>query len=133
MDDRTLARLAAVQAIYQDKFNENIVPDPRQYVEANEIRKINKKLFAAILENWSANKADIDELIKNNLSTNWRMERVDEVLKAALRAGITEILHMGAPKKVVISEYMLITDELHSSDGVKFINAVLDKIAADKN
>lgn len=128
MDQRTMARLAAVQAIYASEINEGVRSDPKHLLDANKQRRMNKKNFEAILSNVSLNLVEIDELIEKNLSDEWKMERLEKTLKAILRAAIAEIKFGEADKNLVISEYVNITDSFYEGDEPKFVNALLDKI-----
>ena len=46
-----------------------------------------------------------------------------------LTLGISELLMELSPKKVIISEWVKITDMHSSSKGAKFVNGILDRIS----
>ncbi len=74
----------------------------------------------------------IDELIKNHLSSSWTMERINRVSLAILRTSIFEMkFQAGSQPKIVIDEAVNIAREFGLDDSYKFINAVLDKIGKE--
>ena len=76
--------------------------------------------------------AEIDELIKNHLSENWTLERINKVSLAILRTSIFEMkFQNGSQPKIVIDEAVNIAREYGLEDSYKFINAVLDKIGKE--
>ena len=79
-------------------------------------------------ERWNQNQ--IDSIIKKNLSSNWRFNRLDKILKAILRAAVYEISYqLHTPSKVIINEYIDITHSFYSQKEPEFVNAILEKIA----
>lgn len=135
MDDRTLARIAAVQTIYQNEVGGEAVGevgfDGKQLAEINEVKRYNKKLLEKILTGLEGKREKIQELIEANLSDEWRYDRLDKLLVAILIAAISEILAGDLDKKIIISEYLSVTDSFYDSEKeMSFINAVLDKAAA---
>jgi len=129
MDQRTMARLAAVQAIYAKELNADTPSDAKHLLDANHQKRMNKKMFETILANVEEHEEEIDGLISANLSSEWTIERLDKILKATLRAAIAEIKFGGNEKNLVISEYVLIADSFYEGDEPKFVNALLDKIS----
>ena len=72
------------------------------------------------------------ERINNSISTyseNWSYERIGNVEKITLQLGISELIMKLTPSKVIISEWVKITDKHSSSKGAKFVNGILDKIS----
>ena len=135
MDARSLARLAAVQALYEAeaKGGMQTVTDlsakAKEMALFNNFNRINKKIFEAIITNVSRETNSIDEKIRANLATDWSFERIGGVLRAILRAAIGEnIGEASTPKSVLISEYVAITSGFYDDKEVKFVNAILDKI-----
>jgi N utilization substance protein B len=128
MDQRTMARLAAVQAIYAKELNADAPSDAKHLLDANDEKRLNKKIFENILANVAENAADIDSLIAANLSAEWKIERLDKILKAILSAAIAEIKFIATEKNLVISEYVSIADSFYDGDEPKFVNALLAKI-----
>jgi len=137
MDVRTLARLSAVQALYEseangslrDLANYDFSDKAKQFALVNNFNRLNKKIFEQIITNVSRETNSIDEKIKANLAADWSYERIGAVLRAILRAAMGERLAAPeTPKTVLISEYVDITAGFYDDKEVKFVNAILDKI-----
>ena len=78
------------------------------------------------------NTKDNIERIKNSIETysdNWSYERIGKVELISLKLGISELIMDLTPKKVVISEWVKITDNHSTSSSAKFVNGILDKIS----
>ena len=94
------------------------------------ISHISKKLLRDTINGVIDNQSQIDSIIKKNLSSNWRLNRLDKILKAILRAAVYEISYkLNTPSKVIINEYIDITHSFYSKKEPEFVNAILDKIA----
>ncbi len=65
----------------------------------------------------------------NTYSDNWQYERIGKVELIALKLGISELIMELTPKKVIISEWVKITDKHSTSKGAKFVNGILDRIS----
>jgi len=137
MDVRSLARLSAVQALYEseangslnDLANYDFGDKAKQFALVNNFNRLNKKIFEQIITNVSRETKSIDEKIRANLAADWSFERIGAVLRAILRAAMGERLSSPeTPKSVLISEYVAITSGFYDDKEVKFVNAILDKI-----
>ena len=81
-----------------------------------------------LLTNTRENFDDVLNLLVTN-SHNWNIERIGKTEKTSLILGISELMMNLTPKKVVVSEWTKLTDKHASSDGAKFVNAILDNIS----
>jgi len=81
-----------------------------------------------LLKNTKANIDTIFNVLEEN-SLNWSVERIGKAEKTSLILGISEIMLNLTPFKVIISEWTKLTDKHASSDGAKFVNAILDNIS----
>jgi len=75
------------------------------------------------------------EDIKNfiiNYSDNWNYERIAKTEKISLILGISELSLKLTPLKVIVSEWTKLTDKHSSSEGAKFVNAILDMIGKNE-
>jgi N utilization substance protein B len=67
------------------------------------------------------------------LAANWRLSRVDSIVRAILRCGAYELsARKDVPAKVVIDEYVGLAQAFHADQEAPFINAALDKLAHRK-
>jgi len=141
---RTLARVAAVQALYQaehtgqsgetvvDQFVRHRIGDPPGSGGAEEGRlpAADVPLFARIVRTATQQQDTIDGMIVGALPESWPMNRLDPVLRAALRAGGAELwMSDGPPAKVIINEYMDVAHGFFSGDEPRMLNGVLDRLA----
>lgn len=139
--ERSAARLAAVQALYQMEVSGKGVIDAYAEFEAfwigREVEGISFKpaeneFFRDILGGIVREQRAIDGKIDAALSAGWPLKRVEAVLRAILRAGAYELLfRKDVPVRVVISEYVDIAHGFYAEDEPGLVNAVLDNIARD--
>lgn len=81
-----------------------------------------------LLTNTRDNFDNVLNLLVTN-SHNWNIDRIGKTEKTSLILGISELMMNLTPKKVVVSEWTKLTDKHASSDGAKFVNAILDNIS----
>ena len=75
------------------------------------------------------------ENIKNLIvkySDNWNYERIAKTEKISLILGISELSLNLTPLKVIVSEWTKLTDKHSSSEGAKYVNAILDMIGKNE-
>jgi len=138
---RGTARLAAVQALYQveftgatassvvEEFARHRFSDPGAD-EAMVPAKVDAALFADIVGGVAERLGDLDAMIGPSLAEGWRVERLDPVLRACLRAGAFELAaRADVPARAAIDEYVGVARRFFSGSEPGVVNAVLDKIA----
>ena len=81
-----------------------------------------------LLKNTRENIDMIIKILQEN-SHNWNVDRIGKTEKTSLILGISELILNLTPFKVIISEWTKLTDKHGSSDGAKFVNAILDNIS----
>jgi N utilization substance protein B len=75
----------------------------------------------------------LDPLIDDVLSNGWPLARIEMILRAILRAGAFELVHMpDTPTKVAISEYVDIARAFFERDETAMVNAVMDRMAREQ-
>ncbi len=62
-------------------------------------------------------------------SNNWSYARIGKVEKCTLTLGISELIMNLTPQKVIISEWVKITDKHSSEKGAKFVNGILSSVS----
>ena len=138
---RTIARLAAVQALYQMELSgvgvEAVVREFSDHrfqgdLEGETLAEADEDYFAEIVRVVVADQRGIDQAIVQRLAEGWRLERLDATLRAILRAGAYELIHRReVPREVVIDEYVELAKAFFDPAEAKFVNAALDGIARD--
>jgi N utilization substance protein B len=130
------ARLAAVQALYQMELSGLTIEEAREEAHSGRLpagedgplgADLDLDHFAALIDGAVAEQSAVDTLIAEHLAQGWRLERIDSVSRAILRAGVVEVWRFGeTPLAVIISEYVEIARAFFDSAEPKFINATLD-------
>jgi N utilization substance protein B len=139
---RSAARLAAVQAIYQNAINPDLpIAELVEEFVGHRLGKIvdgvlmaeaDAVFFAALVTGVDAEKEKLDKLIAGGLSEKWSPERLEEILRAILRAGCYELSSSReVPTAVVINEYLDVAHAFLEGKEVGFINGVLDQISKE--
>jgi N utilization substance protein B len=138
---RSAARLAAVQALYQQDMEGTPVPqllkefhDHRlgAVVEEAEYHEAERDFFDDIVTGAIARRADIDSAISAKLAAGWSLERLDRPMRAILRAGAYELIaRPDVPVGSVISEYLDVAHAFYDKRESGFVNGLLDSIAKE--
>ncbi len=137
---RAVARLAAVQALYQMEVSgigsEAVIREFVEHrfesdLEGEAMAPADQPYFNAIVRGAVEHQVEIDRAIVRRLAENWRLERLDATLRAILRAGAFELTHGEAPTEVVIDEYVEMAKSFFEGPEPGFVNGALDAIARD--
>ncbi len=110
---------------FEEMFNKDLddLSVPTEILNKNQRLRANQLIL-----NTRENIERIDNSIRT-YSENWSYERIGKVELIALQLGISELIMKLTPHKVIISEWVKITDKHSSSKGAKFVNGILDKIS----
>ena len=136
---RSVARLAAVQALYQLELNREIDPEAvvREFarhrlgrdIDGDGYGEADPALFSDIVRGVAADLDRLDATITEVLTEEWPLRRFDAVLRAILRAGAYELVHRrDVPPRVSINEYTTIAHAFFSGKEPGLANGVLDKL-----
>jgi len=136
---RSAARLAAVQALYNMEVTGNGLKETRSEFESHwighEIEGAQYKVaeiafFEDILAGVVAAQGPIDRLVDQSLAANWPLARIDSVMRAILRAGAYELKERSdVPARVAIKEYVDVAGAFFGAEEAGMVNAVLDAVA----
>ena len=136
---RSAARLAAVQALYQQEMEGTPVArllkeihDHRlgALIEDAQYHDAERDFFDDIVGGVDARRDKLDALISSRLADGWTLERLDRPMRALLRAGAYELLaRPDVPVGTVISEYLDVAHAFFDAREAKFVNGVLDALA----
>ncbi len=136
---RRVARLAAVQALYQLELNREIDPEAvvcefarhrlGHDIDGDRYGEADPALFSDIVRGVAADLDRLDRTICEVLTEEWPLPRFDAVLRAILRAGAYELVHRrDVPPRVSINEYTTIAHAFFSGKEPGLANGVLDKL-----
>jgi N utilization substance protein B len=138
---RSAARLAAVQALYQQEMEGT--PLPRLLHEFHEHRlgaviedeqyhEAERDFFDDVVAGVNARREEIDALVGERLAQGWTLERLDRPMRAILRAGAYELMaRFDVPVASVISEYVDVALAFYDKRESGFVNGLLDGIAKE--
>jgi N utilization substance protein B len=145
---RSAARLGAVQLLFLYEQEGGHKPSPAEAVRELSLQILDNKaagdaeesldfepdmkLLTAIVKGAEEERKTIEARIIPLLSHEWRVERMDPVLKAILRAAGYELMFTPeTPFKVIINEYVDVAKAFFDAHETAFVNGFLDKLARD--
>ncbi|HQR90453.1 MAG: N utilization substance protein B [Caulobacter sp. 12-67-6] len=141
---RSVARLAAVQALYQmevsgvgvdavvREFSEHRFDRDVDGPDGDQLAAADETFFAELAKGVVDKQGEVDQAIVKRLASGWRLDRLDATARAVLRAGAFELMHRpDVPTEVVIDEYVEIAKSFFEGPEAGFINGALDAIARD--
>jgi N utilization substance protein B len=136
---RSAARLAAVQALYQQEMEGTALPLLlREFhhhrlgatIEDVTYHPAEQPFFDDVVKGVHARRDEIDTLIVARLAKGWAMDRLDKPMRQILRAGAYELLaRPDVPTASVISEYVDVAHAFYDKREAGFVNGLLDGIA----
>ena len=138
---RSAARLAAVQALYQQEMEGT--PTPRLIsefhhhrlgatIEGDTYADAEQSFFDDLVSGTLARREELDALIAERLAEGWTLDRLDKPMKAILRVGAYELIaRPDVPVASVISEYVDVADAFYDKRETGFVNGLLDALARE--
>ena len=126
---RHRARELAMQGIYQWRITAGDVAKIEKQIQAEKnIGRFDKELFSKLLRGALGQHADLEILLAPHLDRP--LAELSPVEFAVLLLGAFELAqHIEVPYKVVINESVELAKTFGGTDGHKFVNGVLDKLA----
>jgi N utilization substance protein B len=126
---RRRAREYALQGLYQWQVAGNTVADIRAHLAADErFARADGEYFAQLLAGTIAAATDLEREIAPALDR--RVEELSPVERGILLLAAWELKHVPeVPYRVVINEAIELAKEFGGTDGYKYVNGVLDKLA----
>lgn len=136
---RSAARLAAVQALYQQEMEAIALPsllsEFHQHrlgavIEGVEYAEAEVDFFDDLVRGVDARRGEIDAAITASLAAGWNLDRLDRLLRQILRAGVYELIaRPDVPNATVISEYVDVAKAFYDKRETGFVNGLLDGVA----
>lgn len=141
---RSVARLAAVQALYQMEVSgAGVEAVIREFADHRFDRKIegeesdtlaaaDELFFADLVRGVVGAQREIDAAVIKRLAVGWKLDRLDATVRAILRSGTFELSHrQDVPVEVVIDEYVELAKSFFEGPEPGFVNGALDGVAQD--
>ncbi len=136
---RSAARLAAVQALYQQDMEQTPLPTLLHEfhhhrlgatIEDVEYTDAEVDFFDDLVSGVFARSAELDALVASKLAQGWSLARLDKPMRQILRAGSYELLaRIDVPTGTVISEYVDVANAFYDKKESAFVNGLLDAVA----
>lgn len=140
-NERSAARLAATQALYQIEMTSGDAEDViTEFVdhrfggdpEAGYDVAQDEDFFKDIVRGVLRHQIEIDRKLTGSLAPGWTLRRVDSILRALMRAAAYELMgRKDVPVKVVLDEYVELAKDFFDGEEPAFVNAVLDRLARE--
>ena len=137
-DIKSYQRLLAVQALYEstinkkgvnDSFDELILHIVKNSDFKNKINSSKLLLTKEIFKGVFSNLKEIDLKLRSSLNNKSRAQSFDKLLLSIFRCAIYEIeVKKQISKKIVISEYLLISNHFFGNKEATLLNGVLDNL-----
>jgi N utilization substance protein B len=126
---RILARSSAMQAIYQWQLTGYALSEiERQFVEEHGLGEADVPYFQELLHQVPARLDEIDAALGEFIDRS--IAGIDPVERSILRIGTYEMIyHPEIPFRDVLNECINLTKVFGATDGHKYINGILDRIA----
>lgn len=126
---RKKARRYAVQALYGWSLTGNPVGEIKAFILSEHLEEIfDQDYFSELISGVTEQAANLDTIMEPLLSR--KVEELDLVELAVLRIAVYELKErIEIPYRVIINEALNLTKTFGATDGYKFVNGVLDKLA----
>ena len=127
---RRRSREFALQALYQWQLAGPSLADlEQQYAQAEGFAKADGELFSTILSGVLKHAEALREKLAPHLDRPWK--EVSPIESAILLIGAFELLNLPeTPYRVIINEAIELGKSFGGTDGHKYVNGILDKLAA---
>lgn len=128
---RKRARQAAVQALYQWQLTEQPPADiESHFIDDHDLKGVDREYFRVLLRDIPLHQQELDAHLAPHLDRG--IDAIDPVERAILRLGAYEFAyHPEIPYRVILNESIELAKTFGADQGHKFVNAVLDKVAAE--
>lgn len=143
---RSTARLAAVQALYQQQMEHTplakLLDEFHQHRLGREVDDEDHEgevfadaevdFFDDVVRGVDARRDEIDELLVAKLADGWTLARLDKTMLQVLRAGAYELIaRADVPQAAAINEYVDVAKAFFDDREAKFVNGILDAVGKD--
>ena len=128
---RRRARELALQGVYQCLMSGNTMTSVQHHLEAEteDLDKVDRELFVSLMRGAVDNADILRETFSPLLSRP--IAELSPIEHAILLLGAHELRHnLETPYRVVINEAIELAKSFGGTDGHRFVNGVLDKLAA---
>ena len=128
---RRKARHYAMQALYQWQMTSAALSViEAEFYTDNDMSKIDNDYFRELIHQIPARLTEVEDAFVGFLQER-ELDELDPITEALLRLATYELIRrVDVPYKVVINEAVSLAKKFGATDSHKFVNGVLDKVAA---
>ena len=128
-DRRRAARELALQALYQVHMSGASAVDVQaEFLADQDFKHADKSMFGQLLRGVAAQRERLDAMIEQYLDR--KLSDLDPIELNVLRMGAYELSDsVAVPYRVVINECIELGKVFGATDGHKYVNSILDKVA----
>ena len=128
-DRRRAARELALQALYQVHMSGASAVDVQaEFLADQDFKHADKRMFGQLLRGVAAQRESLDAMIEQYLDR--KLSDLDPIELNVLRMGAYELSDsVAVPYRVVINECIELGKVFGATDGHKYVNSILDKVA----
>ena len=114
-------RVLIVQKVYAQIVNN----DQKINYEKHRFKKFIKDVVTGTVERLEL----IDEEIKN-IEKNFNLKNIDEIFKIIIQCAVFEFMYKpNLSRKIIIKEYLNVSNFFLNNSQIKYLNAILDSLA----
>ena len=130
---RSEAREMLFKALYSVEIQKDVTEEHIDlFLENNEITDTATiGYIKTAVNSINEKKAELEEIITNNLKKDWTLERISKINIALLKLAIYEIKYTETPFKVVINEVVELAKKYGDDISPNFINGILASIVKE--
>lgn len=129
---RRKARHFAMQALYQWQMTSaalNVIE--AEFFTDNDMAKVDQDYFHELVHKVPSKLTEVEQAFTGFLQER-EADELDPITQALLRMATYELINrIDVPYKVVINEAVSLAKKFGATDSHKFVNGVLDKVAAE--
>jgi len=135
---RSLARLSAVQAVFQmlqsdDKASDVVDQFLKFRVaeggDAGMPAEADRPFFKSLVSGVEADQPALMALIEGALASDWTIARLDRLMRAVLVTAVHEMkARRDVPAPVVLSEYARVAGQFYQGNEPGFVTSLLDRV-----
>lgn len=128
---RSQARRCVMQALYQWQLTEQSFSEIlAQFIERDEYQTADPAYFHELLSGCIEQQPVLSARVSEFADRPW--VQMDPIERAVLLVGMYELINrLDVPYRVVVNEAVELTKQFGATDGYKYINALLDRVARD--
>ena len=114
-------RVLIIQKVYAQLINN----DQKIIFEKHRFKKFIKDVVLGTIE-----RLEIIDIEIKNLEKNFNLKNIDDIFKIIIQCAIFEFLYKpNVSRKIIIKEYLNVSNFFLNDSQIKYLNAILDKLS----